>query len=197
MSKGIRTLSVLLLGAIACASQASSTSSAGDADAVPRPGTQRPNRNVITLGELSPQAIRAMNVLDVVRSLRPTYLNERGQSSQSNPAAGRVRASLNYNGVIQLNDLRKVPIVNVIEIRYLDVATAMNRFGDAANEGPVILVLTHCASSEFFYSPLSSGTLDWDGRGGIGCRHVGTALPGEMARPIGAPAHVEMRAAFE
>ena len=83
------------------------------------------------------------NVLDVVRSLRPTFLTDRGKSSQSNRSRGGVHASLDYNGVIPLNDLQNIPAVGVLEIRYLDVATAMNRFGGAANEGPVIVVRTH------------------------------------------------------
>ena len=98
---------------------------------------------MITLEELSDPAIRAMNALDAIRALRPAFFNERGKSSQSNQEAGRVHASLNYNGVIPLNDLRKTPVVGIVEIRYLDVAAAMNQFGGGANGGPVIVVRTH------------------------------------------------------
>ncbi len=141
MLKGILTVSALSLAA-ACAGQTSSTP-AGGAEAAPRPATARANRNVISREELSTPSIRAMNALEVIRSLRPTYLAERGKTSQSNPEAGKVHASLDYNGVISLNDLRNVPVVSIVEILYLDVAAAMNRFGGAANEGPVIVVRTH------------------------------------------------------
>jgi hypothetical protein len=147
MSKGFWSLPVLLLVAASCASKSSSTTTSAEAAAAiaaePRPATPRANRNVITLEELSPPAIRAMNVLDVIRSLRPTFLTDRGKSSQSNPEAGRVHASIDYNGVIPLNDLRSIPSVGVIEIRYLEPAAAMNRFGGAAHQGPVIVVRTH------------------------------------------------------
>lgn len=144
MSKPFRTLcGLLLLLATACASQATSTAATNGSTNAPRPGTPRPDRNVISLDELSNPSIRAMNAFDVVRSLRPTYLTERGKTSQSNPEAGRVHASIDYNGVIPLTDLRNIPAVGVIEIRYLDVAAAMNRFGGAANEGPVVVVRTH------------------------------------------------------
>jgi len=141
MTKSIRKIAALVLVATACASQSSSSASGG-ASSDPRPATPRRDRNVIGLDELSPAAIRAMNVLDVIRSLRPTFLTDRGKTSQSNPEAGKVHASLNYNGVISLNDLRSIPSVGVIEIRYLEPAAAMNRFGGAANEGPVIVVRT-------------------------------------------------------
>ena len=143
MPKAKWGISALLLIATACASsQASSSAANGDASSASRPGAPRRDRNVIGLDELSPAAIRAMNVLDVIRSLRPTFLKDRGKSSQSNPEAGQVHASLNYNGVISLNDLRNIPSDGVIEIRYLEPAAAMNRFGGAANQGPVIVVRT-------------------------------------------------------
>ena len=142
MSKRIAGFYALLLTTNACASQTSSGAATSDAATASRPATPRRDRNVITLEELSDPAIRAMNALDAIRALRPAFFNERGKSSQSNPEAGRVHASLNYNGVIALNDLRNIPAVSIIEIRYLDVAAAMNRFGGGANEGPVIVVRT-------------------------------------------------------
>ncbi len=142
MLKGVRTVLALLFAASACTVQSGAPASGGTATS-PLPGTARPNRNVISLDELSSPAIRAMNALDVIRSLRPAYLTERGKTSQSNPEAGKVHASLDYNGVIALSDLRNVSAAGILEILYLDVATAMNRFGGAANQGPVIVVRTH------------------------------------------------------
>lgn len=142
MTKSISKVFALLFVATACASQTSSTAATGNAATSSQAGAPRRDRNVIGLDELSPAAIRAMNVLDVIRSLRPTFLNDRGKSSQSNPEAGRVHASLNFNGVIPINDLRQIPSVGVIEIRYLEPAAAMNRFGGAAQQGPVIVVRT-------------------------------------------------------
>lgn len=143
VTKSVWKISLFLLTATACASQSGSSAANSDASASgARPGTPRRDRNVIGFDELSPAAIRAMNVLDVIRSLRPTFLNDRGKTSQSNPEAGKVHASINYNGVIPLNDLRSIPSAGVIEIRYLEPPAAMNRFGGAALEGPVIVVRT-------------------------------------------------------
>ena len=87
-------------------------------------------------------ALRALSVLEVIRTLRPHFLNVRGKNSQSDPEAGRVHASIDFNGVIPLEDLRNLHITGVTEIRFLGAGPAMQKFGGAAHEGPVIVVRT-------------------------------------------------------
>lgn len=94
------------------------------------------------MDELRDPGLAGQSVLEVVRKLRPNFLSSRGVQSRSNPEAGRVHASINGNGVVSLDELRTMHTAGVVEIRFLNAAAAMQRFGGAAQEGPVILVQT-------------------------------------------------------
>lgn len=100
------------------------------------------NRDLITNDELAAPGMRALNVYEVVRQLRPHFLNVRGMQSTTNPEAGRVHASLDGTRIITVDELRNILAANVTEIRYLNAAAAMQKFGTAALEGPVIVVKT-------------------------------------------------------
>ncbi len=104
--------------------------------------TARRDPNVIGADELSNPALRGQSVLEVIRVLRPNFLATRGVQSRQNPEAGRVHASINGASVVSLDELRSMHIAGVMEIRFLSAAAAMQKFGGAAQEGPVILVLT-------------------------------------------------------
>lgn len=106
-------------------------------------GASRRDRDVITLQELSDPALRAMSVLEVIRTLRPIFLSVRGKNSHSDAEAGRVHASIDFNAVVPLEELRNVHVTGVVEILYLAAGPAMQKFGGAAHEGPVIVVRTH------------------------------------------------------
>jgi hypothetical protein len=123
---------LLLAGTLACAGRPSSTEG----------GAVRRDPNVIMADELSETSLAGMSVLEVVRRLRPNFLSTRGVQSRSNPESGRVHASINGNGVVSLDELRTMQTAGVVEIRLLSAAAAMQRFGGAAQEGPVILVRT-------------------------------------------------------
>lgn len=134
---------VLVAGSAACAAKAPSSASTD--------GTRAPsgrNRDVITQEDLAADpSLRAQSVIDVVRSLRPHFLNDRGSNSlgaggSSDPEAGKVHASLDGGRVIPLSELIGMHANEVIEIRYLNEGQAMQRFGTAARQGPVIVVTT-------------------------------------------------------
>jgi len=114
---------------------------------------------VITSDELSDPALRALSVLDVVQLLRPHFLNDRGSHSIPfsgaggsdgdkargavvDPGTGKVHVSIDGGKIVPLEELRGIHANGIIEIRYLDPAAAMQKFGGAALEGPVILVRT-------------------------------------------------------
>ena len=133
---------LLLLAATgACAGRQPSSGATGDAAAASQQSGRR-DPNVIGMDELSDPALRGQSVLEVVRSLRPNFLANRGVQSRSNPESGKVHASINGVGVVSLDELRTMHMAAVVEIRFLSAAAAMQRFGGAAQEGPVILVLT-------------------------------------------------------
>lgn len=145
MKSLLLTLCATGMGASGCASTPAPGSAKPPADGSAPPATSpasRPDRDVISQQELAVPALRALSVLEVIRTLRPHFLNVRGKNSQSDSEAGRVHASIDYNGVIALDDLRNVHITGVTEIRFLGVGPAMQKFGGAAHEGPVIVVRT-------------------------------------------------------
>lgn len=134
------------LALAACAACAS-----GNTGARPASGMSR-DRNVITQEELADPAVSGRNVLEVVRSLRPQFLTVRGthtlqdtstaRKGMVDPEAGKVHASLDGTKIVSVEELAGINANTVVEIRFLNPAQAMQRFGGAAREGPVILVKT-------------------------------------------------------
>jgi hypothetical protein len=109
------------------------------------------NRDVITAAELSKPELGAQSLLSVIRSLRPTFLVNRGLQSyncpkttndcSANPDQGAVHASVDNGRIVRVEELEGIHVATVQEVRYLNAATAMNKFGGAAFSGPVILVV--------------------------------------------------------
>ncbi|HEY9226443.1 MAG TPA: hypothetical protein VIP11_07355 [Gemmatimonadaceae bacterium] len=144
----IVSLGVVLVMASACASGGAGNPSAGGGPA------ERVNRdrNVITREELSAPGLRAQSVLDAVKSLRPQYFSQRGVQSfkcgasaadcQTDSDAGGVHASIDNGRILPIQELANMHVNSVLEVRFLPTAQAMQKFGTAALEGPVILVLT-------------------------------------------------------
>jgi len=113
----------------------------------------RRDRNVITRDELADPSLSGRNVLEVVRLLRPQFLTVRGTHTVQDTAtarrgvvdqdAGKVHASIDGTRIVSVEELAGVTASTVVEIRFLTPSQAMQRFGGAAREGPVILVKTN------------------------------------------------------
>jgi len=113
----------------------------------------RRDRNVITRDELADPSLSGRNVLEVVRLLRPQFLTVRGTHTVQDTAtarrgvvdqdAGKVHASIDGTRIVSVQELAGVTASTVVEIRFLTPSQAMQRFGGAAREGPVILVKTN------------------------------------------------------
>jgi hypothetical protein len=112
----------------------------------------RRQRDVISRDELADPAVSGRNVLEVVRSLRPHFLTVRGGHTLQDTStarkgvvdqeAGKVHASIDGSKIISIEELAGITAGSVLEIRFLSPSQAMQRFGGAAREGPVILVKT-------------------------------------------------------
>ena len=138
-----RTIMMCLAFAVgaACAGHGTPEPDASPAGA-PTPSRGR-DRNLITRDELSENpTMNAQSVLDAIRSLRPHFLTQRGKNSHSDDEAGKVHVSVDGARPTPIEELAMMHVASVLDIRFLDVATAMQRFGGAAREGPVILVRT-------------------------------------------------------
>jgi hypothetical protein len=121
------------------------TSACGGHSAVPKAGVGAPprrNPDVISADELSDPTRRGDTVLDLIGSLRPNFLADHGKQSKEDLESGKVHASIDGIGVLPLEVLRDIRVAGVVEIRYLNAAAAMQKFGGAAHQGPVIVVRT-------------------------------------------------------
>ncbi|MEO8333917.1 MAG: hypothetical protein ABI664_03030 [bacterium] len=143
MNLKILGLCGILAVAGACASGGSGASASGTGETA---SGGRRNRDLITQDDLAADAsLRAQSVLEVIRALRPQFLNDRGSNTmtaQGDPEAGMVHASVDNGRVVPVSELAGMHGNEMIEIRYLNSAQAMQKFGSASRQGPVILVTT-------------------------------------------------------
>ena len=156
----MKTLSLCALAIVAsaCASNKPSVQQAPAADGVIVTAADAPvnrNRDLITQEELQSPQIVGLSVLEAVKSLRPQFLTVRGKNTApakegNNPdgrqlnddEAGKVHASIDGNKVALIDELATIRASTIKEIRFLNIAQAHQKFGGAAREGPVILVIT-------------------------------------------------------
>ncbi len=98
--------------------------------------------NVISSQELARE--NSPSVYDAIQHLRPEMLRLRpanASSSISAPDDYTVHVYLDNTRLGEIADLRSLPVTTVREIRYLDPAQAMQRFG-SGNPGGVILLIS-------------------------------------------------------
>ncbi len=97
---------------------------------------QRRDRNVITREEISQSPEH--NALNMIRSLRPGMLTERGKTSiaQQDPGIVVFLDGQRYGDISSLDGLE----VNTIdEVRYLNAAQAQSRFGTGFPQGVILI----------------------------------------------------------
>ena len=152
MSKTVLGTCLVLAASAACSTGSSGTRAEPAASPQEQTSVRR-DRNVISREELADPANSGRNVLEVVRSLRPQFLTVRGTHTLQDTAtarrgvvdqdAGKVHASIDGSKIISVEELAGLTASSVVEIRFLTPSQAMQRFGGAAREGPVILVKTN------------------------------------------------------
>lgn len=114
----------LSLGLDACASSS-------------RNGVSRSGPNLIVTRELTDRIFP--NTYEAVRQLRPRWVRSRGPSSLQGLAYAKVYLNgAHYGG---LESLRRIPVQDVAEIRFLSASDATTRFG-TGHVGGIIMVIT-------------------------------------------------------
>jgi hypothetical protein len=106
--------------------------------AAPRAGDGR-NRNLLTAAQIV--ATQAQNAYDAVQTLRPGWLSSRGPVSMTDPTPTGATVYMNGTRVGDLDYLRSVLIIDIVEIRYFPAGEAGARFGMGHPRG-VIEVIT-------------------------------------------------------
>jgi hypothetical protein len=114
----------LLLLLSACASAGSKSS------------TERRDRNVITRDEIASSPEHS--ALNLIRSLRPGMLNERGKTSIANADPGIV-IFLDGQRFGDISSLDAMEANTIQEIRYLSAAQAQARFGTGYPQGVILI----------------------------------------------------------
>jgi hypothetical protein len=137
-----RYVAALLVISASCARSTSSSTRAGEAGAVARAEQLSKNPNVISQQELLDPAIMSLDLASAIRRLRPSFFRASGPQSFSNASAGSVQYSHDFGPLLPVSQLSTLNAMSIVEIRYLDVNAAQNRFGINANGGPVIVLLT-------------------------------------------------------
>ena len=136
----LKTLCVfVLLTVAACAGGGAAPASA------PAPSSLRRDPSVITQDELIDPAVGDLTVYEAILRLRPNFFSTRGTqtiANQGSGESGKVHASIDNAGVVELDQLKRIRASEVIEIRLLSPAAAMQRFGGSSKSGAVIAVRT-------------------------------------------------------
>ena len=136
----LKSLGVLVLLVVgACASGSAVPASAAG------PSSLRRDPSVITQDELMDPAVSELTVYEAIQRLRPNFFSTRGTqtiANQGSGESGKVHASIDNAGVVELDQLKRIRASGVIEIRLLSPAAAMQRFGGSSKSGAVIAVRT-------------------------------------------------------
>jgi hypothetical protein len=117
---------------------ATATAGAGRPEA-PRP---RPNRNLITAEEIAEHPSR--DLYELVRSLRPAWLREEVATTSNighdSPFVS-ARLVVMHDGlrIGDLEELGRIPIETVGEVRYLDGRDAVARYGGEFGRGAIVV----------------------------------------------------------
>jgi hypothetical protein len=107
----------------------------------PAPTRVTRQTNVITSEELQDPAIYSRDAYNAIRQLRPNFFAYHGPNSFQQSKTGIIQVSADYGPLQELQQLTKMPVLGIIEVRYLNAEQAQGRFGLNANGGPVIVLL--------------------------------------------------------
>lgn len=104
---------------------------------------QRRERDKITRAEVEASSHRDLDLYQVIRSLRPHFLEVRGVRSVGNSSASGTPILLYVDGKRDagIDALRNIPARNVEEVRYLSPTAAATEFGPSGANGAVIVKL--------------------------------------------------------
>ena len=134
-------LTALLVIAASCARNAPSTEAGAPGAMASRSLSKNPN--LIVEEELRDPVVQSMDALKAIRYLRPAFFRGTGPTSFSNTSAGVVQISHDYGPLQPVGQLQAINTLSIVQVRYLGINEAQNRFGINANGGPVIVLLSN------------------------------------------------------
>jgi hypothetical protein len=106
-------------------------------------GAQKKQRDRITRQEILDSPHRDLDLFQVIRSLRPHFLEPPPGVATLGGAYGRAQVAVFVDAVREtgIAALRTLSATHVEEVRYLDATRAENEFGPRANGGALVIKL--------------------------------------------------------
>jgi len=106
----------------------------------PAPSRVERQANVISSEEMQDPAIYSRDAYTAIRHLRPNFFTYHGPNSFQT-GTGAIHISIDYGPLQELQQLSKMTVMGILEVRYLNAEQAQARFGLNANGGPVIVLV--------------------------------------------------------
>lgn len=110
----------------------------GCASAGPREATPRTNQKLLTAEQIA--AVPSSNLFEVVRRLRPEWLNTRGNTSLMDETLVSASVYMNGNNMGRVEFLREINTIDVAEVRYFTSAESIARFGMGHQRGVIEVI---------------------------------------------------------
>lgn len=103
---------------------------------------QKRQRDVITREEIAASASKDLDLFQVIRNLRPHFLEPRpGVRTMGNASVAPVAIYVDRRRDSGIDALRSIPPSMVEEVRYLDPTKSADEFGITVNGGAVLVKL--------------------------------------------------------
>lgn len=96
-------------------------------------------RNYIFIDEIQNSA--AMNAYDLIRTLRPLWLRERGPKSARSGMASYPVVYVDGQRHGNINSLATLPAGNIVQIQYMNTGDATIRFGEGHSGGAILITM--------------------------------------------------------
>ena len=122
---------VLALALSACATSGASSAEGADAQAQQGP---RSDRNTLVAADL--QRSQASNLYDIIRAMRPQWLDVRPQAG-----GDPIQVYMDNNRLGGIEVLRSMTTTGIRDVRWLDPSAAQGRYG-LNNRGGAIVITT-------------------------------------------------------
>jgi len=107
----------------------------------PAPSRVERQANIISSEEMQDPSVYSRDAYTAIRHLRPNFFTYHGPNSFQQAGTGVIHISVDYGPLQDLQQLTKMTVLGMLEVRYLNAEQAQARFGLNANGGPVIVLV--------------------------------------------------------
>jgi hypothetical protein len=102
----------------------------------------RRQRNLITAEEIATRP-GLSTAYDIIRNLRPAWLNTRGITSTEDPTAGGIQVYVDEVKMGGLSELQSISVDRIQELRFLSASDATMKYGTGNTTGAIEVTTKH------------------------------------------------------